>query len=115
MSDIEVGKCEVCGKDNVQLFHTYIRFPHVECKCHDTHHILIRHCANCNATVPEETTLTISVDVLRTIDFLISNHEDEYKRSLTWNKMGHKYFTKCDEVPFRRGVANSCEAMYMSD
>lgn len=30
--EIEVGRCECCGKDNVPLERTYFRYP-FECEC----------------------------------------------------------------------------------
>lgn len=116
MGDIEVGKCEVCGKEEVQLHRTYINFPFVECKCHNTHSILIRHCANCTATIPEETKLEIGVDQLRAIDRLIQTHSEEYVQLLTESRDKHDLFRWCDSYPEKnRSVATSCEAMYMSD
>lgn len=116
MGDIEVGKCEVCGKEEVQLHRTYINFPNIKCECHNSHFELIRHCIECKPVVPKETTLIVSVDMLRAIDMMISNHKDEYQKTLAWCEKGHECLRNCDETPFQRNnAANACEGMYMSD
>ena len=53
--EIEVGRCECCGKDNVPLERTYFRYP-FECECHSPEHfILVRHCEDCDPIEPRET------------------------------------------------------------
>lgn len=118
MGDIEVGKCEVCGKDNVQLLRTYINFPFIECKCHNTHSILIRHCVDCVPKVPDETKLEIGVDQLRAIDRLICTHSDEYVKLLSVSRDNHDTFRWCDSHPEKnhtKTAATACEAMGMAD
>ena len=118
MGDIEVGKCEVCDKDNVQLFRTYINFPFIECKCHNTHSILIRHCVDCVPKVPDETKLEIGVDHLRAIDRLICTHSDEFTKLLSASVEKHNEFRWCDTRPEKnknKTAATACEAMGMAD
>ena len=50
--EIEVGKCEICGRENVQLTRKYYRYE-IECECHSPHHFeLVRHCAACQPYPP---------------------------------------------------------------
>jgi len=52
--DIEVGKCEVCGKEG-QLQRKYWNYD-VKCDCHSPNHFeMIRHCANCEPKEPIST------------------------------------------------------------
>lgn len=64
-ADIEVGKCEYCGKDNVPLERTYFRylFP---CECHSPgHFVLVRHCEDCVPTEPKETKIVLKTEDLK--------------------------------------------------
>ena len=116
MGDTEVGKCEVCGIEEVQLHRTYIQFPSIKCRCHNRHSILIRHCKDCTPTVPEETKIEIGVAELRAIDMLIRSYPDEYDKALRLCREHSQDFRQCDEV-FKpvKSVASACEAMGMAD
>ena len=63
--EIEVGRCECCGKDNIPLERTYFRYP-FECECHSPEHfILVRHCQDCEPTEPRETKVVLKTDDLK--------------------------------------------------
>lgn len=63
--EIEVGRCECCGKDNVPLERAYFRYP-FECECHSPEHfILVRHCKDCEPTEPRETKVVLKTDDLK--------------------------------------------------
>lgn len=63
--EIEVGRCECCGKDNIPLERTYFRYP-FECECHSPEHfILVRHCEDCEPTEPRETKVVLKTDDLK--------------------------------------------------
>lgn len=63
--EIEVGRCECCGKDNIPLERTYFKYP-FECECHSPEHfILIRHCEDCDPTEPRETKVTLKTEDLK--------------------------------------------------
>lgn len=65
MKEIEIGTCECCGKQNVQLMRKYFRYP-IECECHSPEHfILIRHCKDCEPEEPSETRVTIKTQDLK--------------------------------------------------
>lgn len=121
MGDIEVGKCECCGKENVQLLRAYITFPLVECECHNHHSICIRCCPTCKPKVPAETTLTISVTNLRAISRLICRHQAEYETLKTEMTEFKDQYTGIDYCPAgyipeaQKKAASSCEAMYLDD
>lgn len=121
MGDIESGKCEYCGKEDVQLLRSYITFPFIECECHNKHSIMIRHCPTCKPEVPSETTMTISVTNLRAISKLIFNHQSEYKALKTeMSEYADRYtgidFCPAEYIPeVHKKVASSCEAMYLDD
>lgn len=121
MGDIEIGKCEICGKEDVQLLRSYITFPYIECECHNRHSELIRHCVNCEPKVPKETTLTISITNLRAIDFLIRYHYRDFitlknqmtlyeDKFMTSDANAKKFMT--EETP---KAASGCEAQYLDD
>lgn len=63
--EIEVGKCECCGKENVPLERTYFHYP-VKCECHSpSHFIMIRHCEDCEPEEPRETKVTFKTSDLK--------------------------------------------------
>lgn len=64
-AEIEVGKCECCGKDNVPLERTCFRYP-FQCECHSPgHFILIRHCDDCEPIEPKETKVVLKTKDLK--------------------------------------------------
>ena len=107
MGDIEIGKCEVCGKDDVQLLRDYYSFPHIKCSCHNLHSIVVRHCRDCKPVWPQETTVVLPTHVLAAIDKLIASHPHEYTTNASLIRRAN------EKRP--GGAANACEAMYMSD
>lgn len=51
--EIEINKCEVCGKENVQVSRKYYYYD-IECECHSPLHFeFIRHCKDCEPRPPE--------------------------------------------------------------
>ena len=63
MGEIEIGRCECCGQENVPLMRKYFYYP-LQCECHSpSHFVLIRHCEDCEPEEPKETKVT-----LKTID-----------------------------------------------
>ena len=65
MGDIEFGKCDVCGKDSLQLTRTYFRY-NIRCECHSPFHFeLICHCADCVPKEPLQTKVTFKTEYLK--------------------------------------------------
>ena len=63
--EVEVGRCECCGKENVPLTRTYFRYP-FECECHSPEHfILVRHCEDCEPKEPRETKVVLKTEDLK--------------------------------------------------
>jgi hypothetical protein len=65
---IEVGTCEVCQREEVQLERTYFHYniPGIKCSCHSPDHfILIRHCPRCVPKEPEYTKIEFRTDDLK--------------------------------------------------
>lgn len=52
--DIEISKCDVCGKENVQVERTYFEYPFPCQCCSPTHFIMVRHCNDCKPSIPNE-------------------------------------------------------------
>ncbi len=62
---IEVGKCDVCKKENVQLNRLYYRYD-IKCECHSPQHFEIaRHCNDCEPVEPKETRVTYRTTELK--------------------------------------------------
>lgn len=58
--EIEVGKCDICGKEG-QLYRRYYHYD-IQCECHSPKHFeLIRHCKQCADDVkpPKEIKVTL--------------------------------------------------------
>ncbi len=52
--DVEVGKCDVCGK-KTQLNRKIYRYD-IKCDCHSPHHFeIVRHCNDCIPKEPKTT------------------------------------------------------------
>jgi hypothetical protein len=53
--DCEVGRCEVCQRDDVPLRHKYYHYD-INCSCHVGKHVeLVRYCDRCTPTIPRGT------------------------------------------------------------
>jgi hypothetical protein len=69
MSDeMEVGTCEVCGKENVVLDRTYFNYDisGIKCSCHNPNHfVLVRHCKDCKPKEPSYTKIEFRTDDLK--------------------------------------------------
>lgn len=62
---IEVGKCEVCGKEDIELSRTYFRY-NLKCECHSPYHFeMIRHCKDCIPKEPRTTKVILRTDKLK--------------------------------------------------
>ena len=78
--EMEVGKCEVCGKENVPLQRTYFRYP-IPCECHSPKHFhLVRHCKDCTPKEPREVKVTMSTELLKDPAKLIEQIKLQAKR-----------------------------------
>ena len=56
---IEYGKCEVCGRKEMNLQRKYYHY-NINCDCHRGQHFeFVRHCADCKPSSPEKTTVTM--------------------------------------------------------
>ena len=64
---IEIGKCDICGMENIQLNRTYYRYD-IKCECHSPEHFeIVWHCCNCEPKEPEETKIVIKTKELKTL------------------------------------------------
>ena len=51
----EIGKCDICGKEDVALDRTYFKYP-VKCDCHEPYHFeIVHHCKDCIPIIPRLT------------------------------------------------------------
>lgn len=67
MGEVEIGVCEVCGRQNVALNRKYYDYPDVKCTCHSPHHFdLVRYCDRCEPQQPTYTRIEVRTDSLRT-------------------------------------------------
>lgn len=64
---VPIGKCSVCGKENVQVLRKYYYYD-IDCKCcvHKSdgkkrHFSIAYYCENCKPKEPETTTITLKV------------------------------------------------------
>jgi len=58
--EIEVGKCDVCGKE-AQLSRQYYHYD-IKCECHSPDHFeIVRHCENCTPKPPETTKVSLKL------------------------------------------------------
>ena len=58
--DIEVGKCDVCGKE-AQLDREYYHYD-IKCECHGPQHFeIVRHCKDCTPKPPEKTKVSLKL------------------------------------------------------
>lgn len=53
----EIGTCEVCGRENVQLARKYYHYD-IKCACHSPNHFeIVFYCKNCEPKELDETTI----------------------------------------------------------
>lgn len=65
MGEMEVGRCECCGKENVTLRRKYFHYP-IQCECHSPQHFeMVRHCEECDPKEPAETKITLKTQDLK--------------------------------------------------
>ena len=64
--DIEVGECDICKKQDVQLSRQYYYYL-VKCECHSPQHFeIVCYCKDCEPVEPKTTKLTIRTESLKT-------------------------------------------------
>lgn len=65
---VEVGRCDICKKENVPLGRTYFRY-NIKCECHSPYHFeLVCHCSDCQPIEPKQTKITLRTDYLKNIE-----------------------------------------------
>lgn len=63
-----IGNCEVCKKEEVNLWRTYFKFPHVKCECHSPYHFeIVEHCETCEPKPPRTTKIEVTTENLNYI------------------------------------------------
>jgi hypothetical protein len=61
----EMGKCDICKKDDVILERKYYEYD-IKCECHRPNHVeCVKYCKDCTPVEPEITTITISTEYLK--------------------------------------------------
>lgn len=59
MGEIMVGKCDVCGKENVEL-QRKVYYYGIKCECHSPQHFeIVEHCKDCTPKPPKRITVEI--------------------------------------------------------
>lgn len=59
MGQIMIGKCQICGKENVPLKRKYYYYG-LKCECHSPEHFeIVEHCKDCIPKPPKKTTISI--------------------------------------------------------
>jgi len=72
--EMEVGRCECCGRENVPLSRKYYHYNNIKCECHSPNHfILIRHCNDCEPKEPIYTKVEYRTEDLHTPEIIASN------------------------------------------
>lgn len=62
---VNIGRCEVCGKEDVVLRSTRFHY-NIPCDCHVNNHFdLIQHCENCVPKRPEFTKVFLKTENLK--------------------------------------------------
>lgn len=57
--EIMIGKCDICGKDNIEIQRKYYHYD-IKCECHSPRHFeIVEHCKNCTPKPPKKTTVYI--------------------------------------------------------
>lgn len=57
--EVMVGKCDICGKENVELERKYYYY-NIKCECHSPQHFeIVDHCKACIPKPPKKTTIYI--------------------------------------------------------
>ena len=101
-----VGKCGVCGKDDVPLIRTYFRYPDIKCTCHSPeHNILVDHCKDCTPKEPEYTKVEFRTSDLKNP---VAMAMGILKNELAKDKSGGSYY-----YTWQANIA--CEIMDRSD
>lgn len=68
MGELEIGRCDLCGRDSVVLNRKYFRYD-IPCACHSpSHFVLIRHCENCTPREPTEIIVRLKREQAHTIE-----------------------------------------------
>ena len=61
---IEIGKCDMCKLENVQLWRKYYYYD-IKCECHsNTHFEIVTYCKDCIPQEPRETKITLKTENL---------------------------------------------------
>ena len=77
MGELEIGRCDLCGRDSVVLHRKYFRYD-IPCECHSpSHFVLIRHCVNCTPREPAEIIVRFSRDQIHTIEQALRNYTEK--------------------------------------
>lgn len=59
MGEVMIGKCEICGKENVELTRKYYYYD-IKCECHSPKHfVIVEHCKDCIPKPPKKITVEI--------------------------------------------------------
>lgn len=76
-----MGKCSVCGRENIEVRPVMWNLPFIECKCHTVsgHTERKQFCRECEPICPQYMHVHFDTYILSAINELIYNHEDEYK------------------------------------
>jgi len=62
---IEIGKCDICGKENVILARKYYHYD-INCECHNpTHFEIVWYCGDCIPKEPKITKLYVKTEELK--------------------------------------------------
>lgn len=60
-----VGKCEVCGKEDVTLIRKFFHYD-IKCECHSPSHFeIVDHCEDCEPAEPLHTKVIMSTKRLK--------------------------------------------------
>lgn len=67
MGDIEVGRCKICGKEDIPINRKYYHYD-IKCECHSPQHFeIVYHCNDCEPKEPYETKITLKIEDLKHI------------------------------------------------
>ena len=75
--ELEIGTCDICGKQEVPVSRKYYYYPHIKCECHGPNHFdLVRHCKNCKPHPPRETRIVLSHDNALKLDKILEQYSE---------------------------------------